>query len=594
MNSNENIDLLYRLSETISSSLDLETVLEGVMDEVVKATHAERGFIVLTEPVTEGGSRRQFFYAQRGIDQSTIDAPDFRFSRGVVEQVIQKSEPLLTSDAQTDSRLSARQSIVLLGLRSILCVPLKTKDKVLGVIYVDSRIMTGVFTQSELELVHTIANHAAVSIENARLFLETQYKLQTLRILYEIMADLTSTLDVERVLRSCLERVQTLLKAGAASVLTIEGDELVFEVALGEKSEAVRPFRIPRHQGIAGWVVDNNQGVIVNQPRNDPRFYSSADAASGFTTECILAVPLTINERTIGAIEVFNKPGGFIQADLDLLSAIGSSAAVALENARLYQAAVEKGRMERELQVARGVQSSLLPTHLPHLSGWDFAARWLPARQVSGDYYDAIPFNDHRLGLLVADVTDKGMPAALFMAFTRSIARASLLEAASPATGITRANRLICSGTTRGLFVTMFYALLDPAASLITWVNAGHNPALHYHAVSGQLTRLTATGMPLGMEINTVYRQQKSHMQTGDLFLLYTDGITEALNAQQQEFSLSRLESLLQEHGSDSAEQLLSAIEEAVKTYAGTTPASDDTTLLVIKRQRTKTNNGKL
>lgn len=592
MNGNENIDLLYRLSETISSSLDLEPVLEGVMDEVVKATRAERGFIVLTEPVTEEGSRKQFFYAQHGIDQSTIDAPDFRFSRGVVEQVIQRAEPLLTSDAQTDSRLSARQSIVLLGLRSILCVPLKTKDKVLGVIYVDSRIMTGIFTQAELELVHTIANHAAVSIENARLFLETQDKLRTMRILFEIMSDLTSTLDFERVLKACLERVQSLLNAGAASVLTLEGEELVFQVALGEKGDVVRPFRIPRHQGIAGWVVDNNQGIIVNQPRNDPRFYTSADNASGFTTECILAVPLTVNERTIGALEVFNKPGGFVQADLELLSAIGSSAAVALENARLYQAAVEKGRMERELQVARGVQISLLPTQLPRFSGWDFASRWIPARQVSGDYYDTIPLKSNRLGLLVADVTDKGIPAALFMAFTRSIVRASLAESLSPASGITRANRLICSGTTRGLLVTMFYAMLDPAASQLTWVNAGHLPALHLHAATGQLSRLSTTGMPLGMDLNTIYHQQKRRMQPGDVLLMYTDGINEALNAEQQQFGLPRLESLLREHIGDSAEGLVSAIEEAVSTYSRQGGPSDDITLLVIKRQPNITSDG--
>jgi sigma-B regulation protein RsbU (phosphoserine phosphatase) len=251
--------------------------------------------------------------------------------------------------------------------------------------------------------------------------------------------------------------------------------------------------------------------------------------------------------------------------------------------------------MERELQVARGVQTSLLPTQLPNLPGWDFAARWLPARQVSGDYYDAIPFSDHRLGLFVADVTDKGIPAALFMAFTRSIVRASLAEAASPANGITRANRLVCSGSTHGLFVTMFYALLDPAASKITWVNAGHLPALHYHIATGELTRLSVTGMPLGMDINTVYRQQKCRLAPGDLFLLYTDGITEALDAQHQEFGLTRLESLVQAHGSDNAEQLLSAIQEAVKVHEGSASPSDDITLLVIKKHLINhSSNGKL
>jgi len=331
--------------------------------------------------------------------------------------------------------------------------------------------------------------------------------------------------------------------------------------------------------------------VIVNEPRSDPRFYAAADATSGFTTECILAVPLIINERTIGVIEVFNKPGGFIQADLDLLSAIGSSAAVALENARLYQAAIEKGRMERELQVARSVQVSLLPTKLPTVFGWEFASRWLPARQVSGDYYDSIPISFNRLGLFVADVTDKGIPAALFMAFTRSIVRASLTEAASPATGITKANRLICSGSTHGLFVTMFYALLDPTSSKLTWVNAGHIPALHYKAATGQITRLSSTGMALGMDINAIYRQQKSRLATGDFILLYSDGITEAPSEQQDEFGIERLEDVLRTHGGDDAEHVLSAIEEAVQTHAGNTSALDDITLLIIKHQFTKTSN---
>ena len=584
MSDPERMDLIYRLSETISSSLNLDTVLEGVMDEVVKATQAERGFIVLTEPVTEAASLKQFFYAQRGIDQLTIDAPEFLFSRSIVEQVIQRGQPLLTSDAQADSRLNLRQSIVMLGLRSILCVPLKTKEKILGVIYVDNRLIAGIFNQAELELVQTIANHAAVSIENARLFLETQNKLQTLRILYEIMTDLTATLDVEHVLAACLQRVKTLLNAQAASFFTLDGDELVLQVAHGEKPEAAPPLRIPRGQGLAGWVMEHAQGAIVNQPSSDPRIYASLDLPGGFDLDSILAVPLIINERTIGVIEVFNKPGKFVQADLDLLTAIGASAAVAIENARLYQTAVEKGRMERELQVARSVQVSLLPTELPRLDGWDFAARWLPARQVSGDYYDTIPLSENRLGLLVADVTDKGMPAALFMAFTRSIVRASLAEANSPAAGISRANRLICSGSTHGLFTTMFYAMLDPVARRLTWVNAGHNPALHYNARTGKLTRLGATGLPLGIDLNAVYQQQKFRLGPGDVVLLYTDGVTEATNASLEQFGLSNLEMIVSEHAAANTEGLLSGVEAAIYAFSGNHSSYDDITMLAIKQ----------
>jgi sigma-B regulation protein RsbU (phosphoserine phosphatase) len=427
--------------------------------------------------------------------------------------------------------------------------------------------MIGVFTQAELELLSTIAMHAAASIENAHLFSETQEHLLMLRTLYEIAADLSSSLDLERVLTDCLKRVQGILEARAASVMTIEGHELVFQVAIGEKSDEIKPFRIPLEQGIAGWVVENGQGVIVNDARADPRFYATTDAETGFVTECLLAAPLTVNERTIGVIEVFNKVGGFSKSDLELLNAIAASAAVAIENARLYKAAVEKGRLERELQVARNVQISLLPTQNPRIPGWEFASRWQPAREVSGDFYDFIPLAGHRQGLIVADVTDKGMPAALFMAFTRSLVRASVDQAATPLDGIRHANRLICTDSTYGFFVTLFYGLLDPARHELAYVNAGHNPPLVYQAATQTISRLIATGMPLGIEVDAAYEQHQLQFQPGDFIVLYTDGITEAIDPQEEMFGLERLEQLLLANCAASACELLETLSKLCRLY---------------------------
>ncbi len=245
------------------------------------------------------------------MDQRTIDHPSFQVSRGVIERVAAEGRPLLSSDAQQDDRFSMRQSVVTLGLRSILCAPLVVRDQNTGVIYVDSRLQAGIFTP----------------------------------------------------------------------------------------------------------------------------------------------------------------------ADLELLTAIASSAAIAIENARLYQAAVEKGRLERELQMARELQAWLLPQEAPVVPGWEFASHWQPAREVAGDFFDFIRLGPGRAGALVADVADKGMAAALFMALSRSILRASLASAASPAEGIAAANRLICEDATGGMFVTLFYAEAD-ASGVLTYVNAGHNPAL--------------------------------------------------------------------------------------------------------------------
>ena len=300
--SGDRLALLYRLSQTFSSSLDLDEVLNRVMDEVIAATRAERGFVMLSE---SGGDLT--FRAARGMDHDTIDDPQFQVSPSVVERVAREGQPVLTSDAQADGRFSMRLSVVSLGLRSILCVPLKIKDQITGVIYVDNRLQVGIFGP----------------------------------------------------------------------------------------------------------------------------------------------------------------------ADLELMTAIASSASISIENARLYQLAVEKGRLERDLQVAREVQSSLLPRETPQVAGWEFAARWKPARQVSGDFYDFLPLDGGRLALVLGDVSDKGMPAALFMALTRSIIRASVGHAPSPAGAITRANRLICADSSGGMFVTLFCGLLNPETGEFTSEFAG-------------------------------------------------------------------------------------------------------------------------
>lgn len=415
--SGDRLALLYHLSQTFSSSLDLDQVLNRVIDEVIVATRAERGFVMLLDEKGDLG-----FRVARGIDQNTIREPVFQVSLSVVETAARTGEPLLTSDAQLDPRLNMRQSVKILGLRSILCVPLRIKERTLGVVYVDNRIQAGIFNQD----------------------------------------------------------------------------------------------------------------------------------------------------------------------DLGLLSAIASSAAIAIENARLYQVAVEKGRLERELQVARQVQARFLPDRTPHIPGWEFVARWLPARQVAGDYYDFIPEDGGQLGLVIADVSDKGMPAALFMALTRSLVRASMDGASSPLEGIARANRLICADSNGEMFVTLFYASLDPEKSQITYVNAGHNPPLFYQRRSPEapltLSFLGRTGMALGVESETPYKQSILKFAPGDFLLFYTDGVTDALNPQGSEFGLERLEQVVLANCHASAAELMAALEKSIWDFTASNVLYDDITILILKR----------
>ncbi|GIK55095.1 MAG: SpoIIE family protein phosphatase [Chloroflexi bacterium] len=409
--STERLALLYRLSQTFNSSLDLDEVLNRVMDEVIAVTRAERGFVMLKE-----GDGKLHFHAARGIDQQTIDTPEFHISRGLVARVAEEGQPLLTSDAQSDDRLRLRQSVMSLGLRSILCVPLQFRDKLVGVLYVDNRLQAGIFTK----------------------------------------------------------------------------------------------------------------------------------------------------------------------ADLELLTAVAASAAIAIDNARLYQLAIEKGRLERELQMARDLQRSLLPQYAPRLPGWQFIARWQPARQVAGDFYDFLPAGD-QLGLLIADVSDKGMAAALFMALSRSILRASLTQAA-PADGISQANRLICADAANGMFVTLFYGLLDPASGDLTYVNAGHDPPLFYQAAADRWQSLAPTGPVLGISETMRYEQHTIRLHPNDFLLLYTDGVTDALNSQQQEFGRTRLHQIVAAERRATAVTLMETIEQTFHNFVGGSEPFDDVTILLIKR----------
>jgi serine phosphatase RsbU (regulator of sigma subunit)/putative methionine-R-sulfoxide reductase with GAF domain len=578
----ERFNLLYRISQIFNSTLDMEEFLDRVMDEVIEATGAEHGFIVSRN---ETGALE--FQVARGIDQENLLEDPSQVSHSVIEQVLDTWEPVLTHEATSDSRFSGQTSVVDLRLKSILCVPLQCKGELQGVIYVENRVRGGIFTDEDTELLTAIAANASVALENLQLVQDLQEQIRTLNLLYEISSDLTSQLDLDQILTATLQRVQAALGAPAASLLTVEGDKLVFQVALGEVAEEIKPFSIPIDQGIAGWVVQNAQGVIVNDVQNDPRFYSQPDAKSGFTTKNLIAAPLLVKEHAIGVIELFNKEGGFSDADLVLLSAIASSASIAIDNARLYQEAVEKGRLERELQMALTVQRGLLPDTPPKIPGWAFAANWQPAREVSGDFYDFIPLDagpDSTLGLVIADVTDKGMPAALFMAYTRSILRANLHQIDSPSEAITRANRLICHESTHGLFVTLFYGPLDTQTGELLYVNAGHNPPLLYTASRREITRLMPTGIPLGVVQDFEYKQGSVRLLPGDFIFCYTDGITEPIDPDETEFGLEMLEKLIFDNRYAFPHKLADIVDQAVDDFTQSEELFDDKTIVVLKR----------
>ena len=407
-----------------------------------------------------------------------------------------------------------------------------------------------------------------------------------LELLYRLSQAFNSSLDLDQVLERVIDEVIATTRAERGFIMLRAADgQLAFQAARGIDRKTIEEPKFEISRSIVESVAQDARPVVTSDALHDAQ-YQRRESVMNLRLRSILCVPLLHKGTVLGVIYVDNRlqVGIFTEKDLDLLNAIGASAAIAIENARLYQVAVEKGRLERELQVARSVQTSLLPGATPQMDGWEFAAWWEPARQVAGDFYDFIPAGDGYLGLVIADVSDKGMPAALFMALSRSTVRASVTAAATPTDGINRANRLLCADATDGMFVTLFYAQLDPATGGLLYVNAGHNPPLHYNAKTDETDLLTRTGMPLGVNDLGDYGQRGVQLASGDLILLYTDGVTDARDARGEEFGLKRLRELVLEHRRAAASNLVAALTAALRDFTAAAEPFDDITVVAVKR----------
>jgi sigma-B regulation protein RsbU (phosphoserine phosphatase) len=240
--------------------------------------------------------------------------------------------------------------------------------------------------------------------------------------------------------------------------------------------------------------------------------------------------------------------------------------------------------LEKELDVAREIQKSFLPGRAPNVPGYQIASYWRSARRVGGDFYDFMPLANHQVGLAIADVADKGVPAALFMALSRTLLRATAMSGRKPADTLSRANDLILADARSDLFVTIFYGVLDPKSAKFTYANAGHNPPIWFEAKSSTTRFMKEHGIALGVVPEILVKDNVLKLAPGDVLVLYTDGVTEAFNAASEEFGEPRLAQVVRECADGTAEEISQAIVSAIRSFVGDEPPFDDVTMVVVKR----------
>ena len=333
---------------------------------------------------------------------------------------------------------------------------------------------------------------------------------------------------------------------------------------------------------MAGWIAEQCRGVISNDCGHDSRFMAAIDRKTHFQTRSLLGAPVLMEDNILGVLEAVNKKtGDFSAADLQLLEQIAAYLAIPLQNAVLIRQMLEKEKMEKELQIARAIQQSFLLQQPQNFPGLDIAFLNIPSSKVGGDYYEIIPLNDREIIFSINDVSGHGVPASLLMAIFRSNFVFQLRHGGDISATISHLNRLIAETTEPNLFVTSFTAKLDCETGILTYINAGHPPPLVVRGM--ELLPLDVGGMVVGMFADVEYPVAHFAMRPGDVLIFYTDGVIEAENEKEEEYSLARLGAAVTERRDLPAAAMQAALIEDLRNFCLRPDFSDDITLMVVK-----------
>ena len=413
--------------------------------------------------------------------------------------------------------------------------------------------------------------------EKKSLASEVLDRYRELNLLYHLSEELGASPYPEAIARLALAETIRIIPARAAQILLITDEQGTLQ-KIAEWGDPLLPEPCT---ALLERVIESRKAELVEAASASDFFLESVEQQVS-----LVCAPLKTEKSILGVILLVGTgERAFSAGELKLLNAVSLQVAPVIELSRLHQVELETARYERELQMARQVQESLLPQRMPDLPGWQFSRRWHPAQDVSGDFYDVIEETDARLGLVIADITGKGMPASLFMVFVRSSLRASLNNRVLPAEALSNANRVICQDSYQGLYATLFYTSLDTQTGELTFVNAGHPPAIHYRRLQDDIQLLGYPCLPLGVDVDSHYAQYSTHLEKGDFILFYTDGMIESENSASVEFGLERLKEEAYQRRFASPTELLDGLEASLTAYTSPSPFGDDLTLLAVKRE---------
>jgi phosphoserine phosphatase RsbU/P len=482
---------------------------------------------------------------------------------------------------------------------SSISIAMRVRDRQLGILTL-SHHTTGRYGHEAQAVISTFANYAAVALENARLYDATQEQAYASAALLQVAQTVANSNNLSDTISSIIRVTPILVGIKACAIYIWEKDHFQTWAGYGfpddvEELICQREFRIGDFP-LLDLTFEQQQmkvGVLAMElPEDwlDPELAKDEkelNYAIQTSDNLLIGIPLIIRNDIYGILLIHESAEDrrFRQKRLEILTGIAQQVAMSIQNDHLQREMVARERLEHEIQLARQIQQAFLPEKLPDLIDWELAAKWKPAREVGGDFYDVFELPGRKIGLLIADVSDKGIPAALFMALTRTVIRASVHDSDSPASVMKRVNEIIFRDNRESMFVTAIYGVLSLDSGAFVYTNAGHNPPIWISDLSNEPKYLNRTGPALGVIEDADILERAIKLKKGDSLLLYTDGLTEAFSPEGLNFGLENVVKAINSINFSSNQELLNYLESTLDAFTGVTPLADDLTLLAIHRK---------
>ena len=565
---------LVEVADVVNTTLDLDTLLLRTAELVRRVIEYEIfAIMLLNEKTQELRIRFQIGHPPEFAERLRV-----KVGEGVTGRAAQTREAVLVNDVAAEKNYIKGVE----GVRSELAVPLIVKNKVIGVIDLEAP-QPGYFTEEHRRLLVLVASRIASGVENARLYTRVSRQAQTLTLLNEISRDLTSILNLDELMQSIAETLTRLIDYQMFSILLLDEkrETLVHRFSLRFKENIQLKHDIPLGRGLVGSAAQLKQAILVPDVSKDPRYIMANPE-----TKSELCVPLIHKGAVIGVLDLEHTRRNYFTEDHKrTMTTLAAQLAISIENARLYQRiAKQEARLEHELDMAREIQLRLLPQELPKLRGAEVAAKFEPARTISGDMYEFLQYSGDSTGIMIGDVSGKGAPAALYAALVAGILRSAADSEPSPAEMLSLVNTALNERPISAQYISIIYALWDGAEGVLRIANSGLPRPIYSQSSQGGKTEIVqATGLPLGPFEDATFEELDIRVSPGDVFVFFSDGISDAANPAFETFGRARIEAIVTANHKKSAKQIAQAIFAGVREFCQGCDLFDDETVVVLK-----------